>query len=398
MASVFHQVQAVTAMSVRTIPERLGTSLVVVAGIAGVVGVLVALLAMAEGFAATLNATGRMDRVMILRAGSIDEMGSGLTVEQTRLARDLQGIKRDAGGQPLALAEVYVVTNARKRGPGHMVLAVVRGTSTRVFDVRPEARIVAGRMFEPGKREVVVGKGAHRQYENMDIGQQVEVRDGVWTVVGIFESGGDVHESEMWVDASALQDASRSSTFNTVVARLEDDRKETFTAFKDRMTTDPRMRTAAHREPEYYASRSEGLKAFITVLGYTISSIMALGALFGALNTMYAAVATRGVEIATLRAIGFGGGPVVASVMIESVLLALVGALVGAAIAYVGFNGFQVSAVNIQTASNVAFAFRVTPALLVQGIVWALVIGFLGGLLPAVRAARMPVVEALRAG
>jgi putative ABC transport system permease protein len=398
MASVFQQVQAVTAMSVRTIPARLGTSLVIVAGIAGVVGVLVSLLAMAEGFAAVLDSTGRMDRVMVLRAGSIDEMGSGLTIDQTRLVRDLPGIKRGADGQPLAVAEVYVVTNAIKRSTGSLVLAVVRGTSTRVFDVRPEAHIVAGRMFEPGKREVIVGKGAYAHYEGMVIGKTVEVRDGVWTVVGIFDSGGDVHESEMWVDATALQDATRSSSFNTVTARLGDDRKETFTAFKDRMTTDPRLRTAAHREPEFYASRSEGFKKFITVLGYSISAIMGLGALFGALNTMYAAVATRGVEIATLRAIGFGGGPVVASVMLESLMLALVGAVIGSAIAYVGFNGFQVTAVNFQTMSNVAFAFRVTPALLVQGIVWAISIGFLGGLLPAMRAARMPVVDALRAG
>jgi putative ABC transport system permease protein len=247
MASVFQQVQAVTAMSVRTIPQRLGTSLVIVAGIAGVVAVLVSLLAMSEGFAATLNSTGRWDRVMVLRAGSIDEMGSGLTIEQTRLVRDLPGVKRSADGQPLALPEVYVVTNTTKRGSGNLVLAVVRGTTTRVFDVRPEAHLIAGRMFEPGKREVVIGKGAHTQYQGMDIGQNVEVRDGTWTVVGIFESGGDVHESELWVDAAALQDATRSNAFNTVVLRLDDDRKETFTAFKDRMTTDPRLRTAAHR-------------------------------------------------------------------------------------------------------------------------------------------------------
>lgn len=396
MASVIHQVQAVTAMSVRTIPDRLGASMVIVAGIAGVVAVLVALLAMAEGFAATLESTGRMDRVLILRAGSIDEMGSGLSVEQTRVVRDLPGIQRGADGQPLAVAEVYVVTNATKRGSHALVNAVVRGTTTRVFEVRPEAHLVGGRMFEPGKREAVVGKGAFDHYEGMGIGQKVEVRDGDWTVVGVFESGGDVHESEMWVDVTALQDAARSPAFNTVVARLGDDRKETFTAFKDEMTRDPRLRTAVHREPEFYSSRSEGLRKFITILGYTISSIMALGALFGALNTMYGAVATRGVEIATLRAIGFGGGPVVASVMLESLLLALFGAVLGAAIAYVGFNGFQASAVNIQTMSNVAFAFRVTPALLVQGIVWAIVIGLLGGLLPALRAARMPVVEALR--
>jgi putative ABC transport system permease protein len=206
-----------------------------------------------------------------------------------------------------------------------------------------------------------------------------------------------VHESELWVDATALHDAVRVQYYSTVVAQLADASVETFTRFKDQMTADPRLRTRPQREPEYYASRSEGLKQFITVLGYIVAAIMGLGALFGALNTMYAAVATRSVEIATLRAIGFRGGPVVAAVMIEAQLLSLAGAVIGATIAYVLFNGFQVSTLNFQTFSQVAFAFMVTPALLVQGIVWAVVIGFFGGLFPAIRAARLPVVDALRA-
>jgi putative ABC transport system permease protein len=397
MASVFQQIGAVTAMNVRTIPERLGISMVIVAGIAGVVGVLVALLAMGEGFEQTLASTGRMDRVIVLRAGSIDELGSVVGVEQARLVRDLPGIRRDAGNRPLALAETYILTNVSKRGSTSPSNAVVRGTSVDVLKLRPETKIVQGRLFEPGKREVVVGKGAHAEYANLDVGQSVEVRDGAWTVVGVFASGGDVHESELWVDATALHDAVRATYYTTFVLQLEDDRAETFTAFKDRLTQDPRLQVAAQREPEYYASRSEGLKTFITILGYIVAAIMALGALFGALNTMYAAVATRSVEIATLRAIGFGGGPVVCSIMIEALLLSLAGAVLGAAIAYAAFNGFQVSTLNFQTFSQVAFAFAVTPPLLVQGIVWAMVIGFFGGLFPAVRAARLPVVDALRA-
>jgi putative ABC transport system permease protein len=384
-------------MNVRTIPDRLGVSLVIVAGIAGVVGVLVALLAMGEGFEATLASTGRMDRVIVLRTGSIDELGSSMGVEQARLIRDLPGVRRGPDQQPLAVAETYVLTNISKKGSTSPSNAVVRGTSPDVFAVRPEARIVAGRMFAPGKREVVVGRGAHSEYAGLDVGGTVEVRDGPWTVVGVFESGGDVHESELWVDATALHDAVRTPYYSVVVLQLEDDRAATFAAFKDRMTQDPRLRTTPQREPEYYASRSEGLKMFITVLGYIVAVIMALGALFGALNTMYAAVATRSVEIATLRAIGFSGGPVVASIMIEAMLLSLAGAVLGAAIAYLVFNGFTVSTLNFQTFSQVAFAFAVTPALLVQGVIWALVIGFFGGLFPAVRAARQPVVDALRA-
>jgi putative ABC transport system permease protein len=399
MASVLQQIGAVTAMNVKTIPDRLGISLVIVAGIAGVVGVLVALLAMGKGFEHTLASTGRMDRAIVLRTGSIDELGSSMGVEQARLIMDLPGIKRSPDGAPAAVPEIYVLTNISKRGdptraPSN---AVVRGTSAGVSAVRPELKIVAGRMFDTGKREVVVGKGAHAEYAGLDVGGTVEVRDGAWTVVGIFESGGDVHESELWVDATALHDAVRTPYYSTVTVALADDRAETYQAFKDQMTADPRLRAAPQREPEYYASRSEGLGKFITILGYIVAVIMALGALFAALNTMYAAVSTRSVEIATLRAIGFGGGPVVASIMIEALLLSLVGAVIGAAVAYAVFNGFQVSTLNFQTFSQVAFAFRVTPDLLVQGVVWAVVIGFFGGLFPAVRAARQPVVDALRA-
>jgi putative ABC transport system permease protein len=399
MATVLQQIGAVTAMNVRTIPQRLGISLVIVAGIAGVVGVLIAMLAMADGFAATLASTGRFDRVIILRVGSVDELSSTMGVETVRLVADVEGIRRGPDGAPVAVAEVYQLTNISKKGDPTRAPTnvVVRGTSPGVMAVRPEVKIVAGRMFEPGKREVVVGRAANAEYADLDIGQSVEVRDGAWTIVGIFESGGDVHESELLVDAVALQEAMRGQFYSTVTAQLEDDRPETFQTFKDRITQDPRLRVAPQREPDYYASRSEALGTFIKVIGYTVAAIMAIGAVFGALNTMYAAVATRSVEIATLRAIGFGGFPVVCSIMIEALLLSLAGAVIGAAIAYVVFNGFQVSGLNFQTFSQVAFQFAVTPELIGRGIKWALVIGFFGGLFPAVRAARMPVVDALRA-
>jgi putative ABC transport system permease protein len=307
-------------------------------------------------------------------------------------------IKKGADGEPLAIAERYILTGVAKRGENTGANVVVRGTTPDVLRVRPEARIVEGRMFEPGKREVVVGRGALDQYQGLEIGNSVEVRDGQWPIVGIFETGGDVHESELWVDVTSLHSALRSTFYATITAQLEDASADTLQAFKDRITTDPRLNVGVQREPDYYASRSVALEKFITILGYSVATIMAIGAVFGALNTMYAAVSTRAVEIATLRAIGFAAAPVVISVLIEAVLLALAGALLGAGIAYVVFNGYTVSTLNFQTFSQVAFAFRVTPELLWQGIVWACVIGFFGGLFPAVRAARLPVAEALRAG
>lgn len=390
------QTLAITLLNLRAIPSRLGSSLVIVVGIGGVVGVLIALLAMAEGFKTTLASTGRADRALVMRAGSNDELASFLSLEVWNIVRDLPGIRRDAAGEPIAIAERYILSDVRKRGETTGANVVVRGTTPDVFRVRPEARIVAGRMFERGKREVVVGRGAQDQYADMRIGQLVEVRDGAWPIVGVFESGGDVHESELWVDVTSLHQALRSPFYATVTAQLQDASNATLQAFKDQIAADPRLNVSVQREPDYYASRSVALQKFITVLGYSVAGIMGIGAVFGALNTMYAAVATRSVEIATLRAIGFQATPVVVSVLIEAVFLAFIGASLGAAVAYVLFNGYTVSTLNFQTFSQVAFAFRVTPALLVEGIVIACLIGLIGGLFPAVRAARLPVAEALR--
>jgi putative ABC transport system permease protein len=395
---MFKQILAITTLNLRTVPARLGTSMVIVVGIGGVVGVLIALLAMAEGFKATLASTGRPDRALILRGGSNDELASVMNVETWNTVREMPGIKKDVDGRPIVIAERYILTDVKKRGAETGANVVVRGTTPDVLRVRPETKIVQGRMFQEGKREVIVGRGAQGQYQGLEIGQNVEVRDGTWPIVGVFETGGDVHESEIWVDVASLHSALRAPFYATVTAQLEDASAATFQAFKDRLTTDPRLNVGVQREPDYYASRSVALEKFITVLGYSVAAIMAVGAVFGALNTMYAAVSTRSVEIATLRALGFHATPVVVSVLIESVLLALAGALLGAGVAYVIFNGYSVSTLNFQTFSQVAFAFRVTPELLVQGIAWACTIGFFGGLFPAVRAARLPVAEALRAG
>lgn len=395
MSNAFQQIAAVTALNMRSIPSRLGTSMVIVIGIAGVVGVLVALLSMGAGFEATLGGTGTRERTIVLRGGSTDELGSVITREQAQIIADAPGVARDAQGKPYSVAEIYLLTDVAKPGSDSPNNVVVRGTHSDVGRVRPEFRIAQGRMFEPGVREVIVGSAVAAQFETLKLGATVDVRDGPWTIVGLFETGGDVHESELWVDAGALETASRRTAFNSTTVRLES--VDAFQAFKDALTTDPRMVVTPQREPDYYASRSEQLHLLIRILGYTVAVIMGIGAVFGALNVMYAAVATRTVEIATLRALGFGGLPVVVSVMIESLLLALAGGLVGALGAYLFFNGFTVNTLNFQTFSQVAFDFRVTPALIRQGLIWALTMGLIGGLFPAVRAARLPVVDALRA-
>ena len=394
MASSIQQISAVTAMNIRSVPSRLGTSMVIVIGIAGVVGVMVALLSMAKGFQATLATTGRADRAIVMRGGSNDELSSVLVRDQAQVVMDAPGVAKGSDGKPLAIGELYMITDVAKVGATSPNNVVVRGTTTRVLELRPEAKIVEGRMFTPGVREIVVGRTAQKQFAGLSIGSKVDVRDGPWTVVGVFESKGDVHESELWVDVDALMTAARRQAFNTVTAQLTS--AAAFPAYKDALTSDPRVTVQVQREPDYYASRSEQLNNTITVLGYSVAIIMAIGALFGALNTMYAAVATRSVEIATLRAIGFGAGPVVISVILEALVLAASGGVIGGIVAYLFFNGYTVSALNFQTFSQVAFQFRVTPDLLWQGVVWACAIGLLGGLMPAIRAARLPIVDALR--
>lgn len=395
MANPLAQISAVTAMNIRNIPSRLGASLVIVVGIGGVVGVMVALLSMAKGFEMTLSSTGRDDRAIVMRGGSNDELSSVLTREQALVIADAPGVKRDAAGKPIALGELYMITDVARAGATTPNNVVVRGTSEKVLELRPEVKIAEGRMFTPGVREVVVGRSAQKQFAGLAIGDSVAVRDGPWPIVGVFESNGDVHESELWVDGETLMTAARRPAYSSMTALLDSD--AAFQTFKDSLTSDPRVTVTPQREPAYYASRSEQLDQLITILGYSVAVIMGIGALFGALNTMYAAVSGRSVEIATLRALGFGAGPVVISVILEALVLSAAGGVLGGVVAYLFFNGFTVSTLNMQTFSQVAFQFRVTPDLLWQGIIWACSIGLLGGLAPAIRAARLPVVDALRA-
>jgi putative ABC transport system permease protein len=396
--SWLNQVAQITLINLWNIPRRLGTSLVVVVGIAGVVGVLVSVLAMAEGFRHTLASTGRSTRVIMLRAGSDSELSSGIARDQAILLGSLPGVARDVAGRPLLSAELVVMVDLPRKGQADPNNVPFRGVQPAALALRDEVRIVEGRSFARGVREVIVGYRASRQFAGLEVGSRIGFRDSDWTVVGIFESGGDVHESEIWADAEVAMSAFRRSGFQSATAALADGSEAGLSALKEAIARDRRLSISVLREPEYYAKQASILTKLIGVLGYSVSVFMAIGATFGALNCMYSAIASRQVEIATLRAIGFGGTPVVVSVMIEALVLALVGGAVGGALAYVYCDGATLSTLNFNTFSQVAFDFRVTRALLAQGLVWALVIGAAGGLLPAIRAARLPVTDALRTG
>jgi putative ABC transport system permease protein len=391
-----NQIFAITLMNLQNLPQRIGTSLVVVVGIAGVVGVLVSVLAMSEGFRYTLASTGRSDRVIMLRAGSDAELSSGVGRDQAVLLAALPGVARDAGGRPEASAELVVMVDLPRKGETDPNNVPFRGVQRAAFAIRDEARLIEGRPFEPGIREVIVGRKAAAQFAGLTVGSRIAFRDSDWTVVGIFTSGGDVHESEIWADAEVAMSAFRRTGYQSVTARLADGSDRGLAAFRDSVGREPRFSIAVLREPEYYAKQATVLSTLINVLGYTVATFMAIGATFGALNCMYSAIASRQVEIATLRAIGFGGAPVVVSVMMEALLLSLLGGAIGGTLAYVYCDGASLSTLNFNTFSQVAFDFRVTPGLLARGLVWALVIGAAGGLLPAMRAARIPVTEALR--
>jgi putative ABC transport system permease protein len=394
---VTRQVLQITLMNLRNIPQRLGTSVVVVVGIAGVVGVLVAMLAMSDGFRHTLASTGRPHRVIMLRSGSDAELSSGVPRDQATLLAGLPGVARDAAGRPLASAELMVMVDLPRRGETSPNNVPFRGVQPAAFAIRDEIHLAEGRRFERGVREVIVGRKASRQFAGLTVGARIDFRDSDWTVVGIFESGGDVHESEIWADAEVAMSAFRRQGYQSVTATLADGSEAGFTALADGVARDRRFSISVLREPEYYARQARILSELINGLGYTVALFMAIGAMFGALNCMYSAVASREVEIATLRAIGFGGLPVVVSVLIEALLLALVGGALGGALAYLYCDGASLSTLNFNTFSQVAFDLRVTSARLVQGLSWALAIGAAGGLFPAVRAARLPVTVALRA-
>jgi putative ABC transport system permease protein len=390
---VLRQAIAIAGIGIRSIPQRWATSLVIVVGLAGVVAVFTALLAMATGFVSTLKATGRSDAVLILRGGSDAELNSAFDRDSTDLIKQEPGIAAGADGKPLASAELMVIAElVRKDDVRNGANITVRGVEPAAFALRPQLRIIAGRNFTPGLRELIVGQGVLQQFQGARIGDVLRMRGSEWTVVGVFASG-DAHDSEMWTDVNVARSIYGRRGSSSVLAAL--DGPEGLQRLKAAIAAEPRLTVDVMREQDYFSSQTRQFRKTIGFLAGIVTIIMALGAVFAALNSMYAAVAARGKEIATLRAIGFGGLPVVVSVMIEALLLALAGGVLGAVIAYVLFNNFTVSTLG-QNFTQVVFNFKVTPALVARGLIIALAVGMVGGFLPALRAARLPVTVSLR--
>jgi putative ABC transport system permease protein len=381
-------------MNLRSLPARWGVAVVVVVCMTGVSAVMVSMLAMAEGFERTYASSGRPDRAVVIGSGENFEGSSNIARDQAAILAGMPGIRRLADGAPAASFDRYAV-GALPMKAGADANIVVRGVGPRVLEVRPEVRLAGGRMFQPGLRELVVGRGAQDQFTGLAPGATVALADTTWTVVGVFEAGGGALESEAWGDAEVVMAAFGLSGYSSMVALL--DSPASFEMFRDTIAADPRLSHAAMREPEYYANQTGILGAGMRGIGYLVAVIMGLGAIFAAVNTMYASIESRSVEIGTLRALGFEGVPIVVSVLLESVALCLLGAALGGALAWTLFNGHVVSTVNGASFTQIAFAFSVGPDLLAQGIALACAVGLLGGLPPALRAVRVPIVEALRA-
>lgn len=382
------------SINLKSVPARWGATLVIVVGLAGVVGVVTALQSMSSGMVATLRATGSADRAIVLRGGSNSELSSFFTRDQAIVIEQAPGVAKGEDGKPIASGELSLIAERPLRRSNTDSNVSLRGIGPAGFTIRPELQIVEGRSFKPGLQELIVGLKAREQFVGLDIGSAVQIRGSQWTVVGVFASNGDAHESEVLVDIETAQSAFRRNGYSSLLVKLDD--PSAFQAFKDSLTTDPRLQVDVLNEVEYFSSQSRSFTKTIGVLVSVVGVIMGFGAIFAALNTMYSAVAARTVEIATLRALGFGGGVVIAATVMEAMVLALIGGLIGAVGAYAFFNGYTVSTLGAGF-TQVAFSFRVTPTLLINGLVLSLFVGFLGGFFPALRAARMQIAVALRA-
>jgi putative ABC transport system permease protein len=386
------QTLAITAINLRSIPERIGTSLVICVGIAGVVAVLITVLAMATGLQDTMSNAARDDRVIVLRTGSTAEALSTVSRDDLVAIEAAPGIHSTADGKRGISPEVLVSVNLPRKDTGQLSALSIRGLTPVGPSVRPEIQLLEGRMFATGVHEIIVGKSAHDQFAHLDVGDTAKFHNGTWKVVGIFSSGGGVQESEAMTDANTLMSAAQRTVFSAATVWLES--PAAFEAFKAAVKSDPTLKVDVETETEYYAGQSKRVGALLKLVATTVGGIMAVGALFGALNTMYSAVSTRTVEIGTLRAIGFGAVPVVVSVLVEALALALIGAAAGGAIAWLLFNGNAFSTGG--TLGQIALRLHVSASLIGVGIIWATVIGLLGGLFPAIRAARTSVADALR--
>ena len=391
---ILNQIIAVTALNLKNLPKRIGSSLVAVIGVAAVVLVFAAVLSMAKGFERTMITAGADDTAVILRSGSTSEMSSGLSNDQALIVANAPGVLKD-GDTPVVSAELFVIVDVKKKSNNLDANVPFRGVQASAFDVRRDVKITEGRMFETGKNEILVGRKAQSEFQGLDVGSVIQFGQTDWAIVGAFEAAGGIAESELWTDVRVLQSAyRRGNSFQTIRLKLES--PESLETLRSNLKDDPRIDPDVFSERQFYSDQAEGLTQFIKLIGYPLTILMSIGAIFGALNSMYSSVTVRGKEIATLRALGFGPLPVLVSTIVESTLLALVGGLVGGMLAFLVFNGFQVSTLNSASFSQVVFDFAVTPDLLLAGLKVALVIGIVGGFFPALRAARMPVAQALR--
>jgi len=390
------QTIAVMSVNLRTIPSRLGSSAVAIIGIAGVVIVFVSVLSIAAGFAAAMTGSGSADRALILRTGADTELTSGIDGPQIRIIKEAPGVRKEGDGAS-ASAELYVIIDLPKKAiPDSPANVPMRGIEPLGLKVREEVSLIEGRPFQFGTNEVIVGKGAQNQFVGLNVGDTVVSGQNRWTVVGVFQARGGLAETEIWCDVQTLQSVYRRvNSFNSVLMNLES--SDSFDTLRNWLESNPQTKNVTvRRESDYYAKQGETMSRLINTLGFGVATLMAVGAVFGAILTMYTAVASRSREIATLRALGFNTLSVVVSVLVESLVLGAIGGVIGAIGAYLAFDGFETSTMNFQSFSQVAFAFRVTPQLFATGLAYALAIGLLGGLLPAIRAARLPISRALR--
>ena len=394
--NVVAQVLAVTAVSLRSLPQRAGNSLVIVIGIAAVVAVLISVLAMSAGFARTIEGGARADRVLILTGNADAESSSSLSRETVAAIQDIPGIKRDMSGHALVSNEVVLVAPVTRRHNGADAYITLRGVGSQLFGVRPEVKIVSGRMFQTGLHELVVGQAAKKQFTGLDVGGHIHLHDGDWTIVGVFAGGDNVRDSEVIADAKSVLSSYQMDTFNSTTALLADE--NSLHTLRAALLAQPALDLKAQTEPEYLATVSAPTRRLLGAVAVAIGALMTIGAMFGALNTMYSAVAARMRELATLRALGFNARALVVALLLESLLLALVGAMAGIGAAYAVFDGHAISTLGgSRWDSQLVYSLTITPALALEATALACVIGFIGGLIPALRAIRIPVAESLRA-
>ncbi len=390
--NVMAQILSVTALGLRSVPSRFGTSMVVVVGVATVVAVFVSVMAMAVGFEKTTASAGSPARAIVLGSGSSNESGSSLSRANVLSIANAPGVAQGADGEGVLSMEALAFVPVANQRSGLNAFATLRGVGAQVFALRPEIQIVQGRAFRAGLREVIVGRAAQRQLGGLEVGSRISLPQGDWTIVGVFTSGRDSHESELLTDTETLLAEYRRDVFNSVTVSLQDE-----SAFRTALTTDPTLSVQVMREDVYVNQASQWLRRMLHVVAFGIGGIMAFGTAFGALNTMYAAVSTRAREIATLRALGFGATAVVISILIEALLLVLAGGVLGAALSWLVVNGAVISTMSGTSPSQLTFEMRITPAIVALGLAASCLIGVVGGLFAAVRARGLPVATAMRA-